>query len=110
MTNEATPSNRATLDDLMRLVLTSTEVRIEGIDKPFAIRPLTWKEDLEIDQIVTGITNLTDRARERTKLIVWTALMDPKITKDDVSRLPVGLVIRLADEIMKISSFLQRKT
>jgi hypothetical protein len=107
-------SERMTKDDIAALLLNEVEVRIEGLEKTFGIRPLTWKEDDDIDKAVmslpfpeakTDIDRRAARARERMRLVVQSAVVQPRLTKEIVQSMPVGLVIALARAIDDISSF-----
>lgn len=108
---------RITKDDIAALVLNVVEVQVEGIEKPFGIRPLTWKEDTEIDQAVMSMSfpmakterdQRGARARERMRLVVQSAVVDPKLMKSDVQSMPVGLVIALARAIDDMSNYLPK--
>lgn len=108
---------RVTKDDLAALVLNVVDVQVEGIEKVFGIRPLTWREDEKIDLAVMSMSfpeaktdrdQRSARARERMRLVVQDAVVDPKLTKSEIQSLPVGLVIALAREIDKISSYLSK--
>ena len=117
MAEEKTPevvSVRVSKDELAALVLDVVDLVIPGIEKPFGIRPLTWKEDDEIDQAVMSMSFPTAkterdirvaRSRERMRQIVQTAVVEPKFTKSDIQTLPVGLVIALGNAIDEISSY-----
>lgn len=115
---ETTPESRVSKDDLASLILSTTDIEIEGIGRPFGIRALTWKEDADIDLAVISMSfpgAKTDRdlknmrARERMRLIVQATVTDPRLEKSDVLNMPVGLVMRLAREIDKLSSYLPKK-
>lgn len=110
-------TERVTNDDLAALILNVVNVQVEGIDKTFGIRPLTWKEDTDIDHAVmakifpaakTERDQRSARARERMRLVVQAAVVEPKLMKHNVQGMPVGLVIALAKAIDDMSSYLPK--
>lgn len=113
---EEITEERISRDDLANLILDTVDIKFEmkGKIKTFAVRPITWKEEMEIDQAVKAMKfpTITDerdlrtaRARERMRLIVQQALDEPKLSKEEIFNLPAGLVLALATEIDRISSY-----
>lgn len=108
---------RVTEDDLASLVLNVVDVQVEGFVKVFGIRPLTWEEDTRIDRAVMAMSfpeakterdQRSARARERMRLVVQSAVVEPKLKKSNVQGMPVGLVIALARAIDDMSSYLPK--
>jgi hypothetical protein len=105
--------NRVSKDELMSLMANIVDVEVEGMT--FGIRPISWKEDLDLDRSASASRDENGRlfgeeeqARERMKQMVWLGVVDPKMSQVEVDKLPVGLVIRLAREIGKISSYIEK--
>ena len=100
-------------------MLISNVVDVEISGKTFGLRPVTWREDLDIDKVVDNdafIKTIIDekvrrieKARMRTHLVVWKGTVDPDLTKDEINNLPVGFVMRIAEEITHLSSFAEKK-
>jgi hypothetical protein len=109
---------RVSKDDLAAIMLNVVDVQVEGIEKVFGIRPLSWKEDDDIDKVVMSMSfpeAKTDRdlrgarARVRMRQVVQSAVVEPKLAKSDIQNMPVGLVIALMNAIDDISSYLPKK-
>lgn len=113
----AEEKKRVTKEELFMLISNVIDVEIAG--ETYGLRPVTWREDLDIDKAVDSdvvIQRITDektkrieKARMRTHLLVWKGTVEPDLTKDEVNNLPVGLVMRIAEEITRLSSFLEKK-
>lgn len=108
---------RISKDDLAAIMLNVVDVQVEGIEKVFGIRPLSWKEDDDIDKAIMAMSfpeAKTERdmrgarARVRMRQVLQSAVVDPKLTKSDVQSMPVGLVIALAKAIDDLSSYLPK--
>ena len=108
---------RVSKDDLAAIMLNVVDVQVEGIEKTFGIRPLSWKEDDDIDKAVMAMSfpeAKTDRdlrgarARVRMRHVLQAAVVEPKLSKSDVQSMPVGLVIALARQIDELSSYLPK--
>lgn len=112
-----TEKERISKDDLAAIMLNVVNVQVEGIDKVFGIRPLSWKEDDDIDKAIMAMSfpeAKTDRdlrgsrARVRMRQVVQSAVVEPKLIKSDIQNMPVGLVIALARAIDDLSSYLPK--
>lgn len=113
----AEENKRVTKEELLMLVSNVVDVKIAG--NTYGLRPVTWREDLDIDKVVDSdarINSITDertrrieKARMRTHLVVWKGTVEPDLTKDEINNLPVGLVMRIAEEITRLSSFVEKK-
>lgn len=113
----AEEKKRVTKEELLMLVSNVVDVKIAG--SIYGLRPVTWREDLDIDKVVDSnadIMNITDervkrieKARMRTHLVVWKGTVEPDLSKDEINNLPVGLVMRIAEEITRLSSFVEKK-
>lgn len=98
--------SRVTRDELIKLVTNVNNVEVEGM--VFGIRPITWQEEVDIEESVSAQKTEEMRVRERIVLTAWTGLVEPKLTLEEVKNLPVGLVTKLAMKVSEISSGVEK--
>ena len=98
--------SRVTRDELIKLVTNVNNVEIEGM--VFGIRPITWQEEVDIEESVSAQKTEEMKVRERIVLTAWTGLVEPKLSLEEVKNLPVGLVTKLAMKVSEISSGVEK--
>jgi hypothetical protein len=96
------PEKRATKEELFRLISDVVDVVIDG--RKFGIRPITYAEDAEIERVVASERTDEEKMRQRILLTSWKGLVDPRLEKQELEQLPVGLVTKIAIEVGRVSA------
>jgi len=102
MPEESNSNKRVTKEELIRLISDVVDIEIDG--RTFAIRPITFAEDTDIERAVTEEKSEGARMRQRVFLTVWKGLVEPKLEMSDIEMLPAGLVMKIAIEINNLSA------
>lgn len=100
-----------TKDEILSIANQVEEVEIDG--KTLKIRPLTWKQEAEISEVIGNmIRNGTPEPvadREYMKLVVLRGLVEPKLDETEIQNLKFGLVQGLSRKIGDLSSGMGKK-
>lgn len=115
-TSDVITSDVTTLETLAALVVNTTFIEINGLG--FKIRPITWKEEIQIDKAVEKLRDSDKpaqfaddytKAREKMRHIIMKGLIEPIPNREAIENLPSGLFILLATAIDDLSSFTSKK-